>query len=114
MDFDQVKTETLPVQLEDGSIIRVEVAKTGREDISAFDPKPFKQVVDSLEGIVQALAIPIQRAKPKKATVKFGIELAVESGQLTAVLVKGSGKANLEITLEWETPHRDFLNEPNT
>lgn len=29
-------------------------------------------------------------------------ELAIESGQLTAVIVKGSGKANLEITLEWE------------
>ncbi len=48
------------------------------------------------------IATPIQNARPKKATVKFGMELAIESGQLTAVIVKGSGKANLEITLEWE------------
>jgi hypothetical protein len=34
---------------------------------------------------------------------KIGIELAIESGQLTAVIVKGSGKVNLEIMLEWET-----------
>ena len=27
-------------------------------------------------------------------------ELAIEAGQLTAIIVKGSGKANLEITLE--------------
>jgi len=50
---------------------------------------------------VQAIAEPINRAKPSKATVKFGMELAVESGKLTAMLVKGSGKANLEISLEW-------------
>ncbi|CAN1211732.1 Trypsin-co-occurring domain-containing protein [Tumidithrix helvetica PCC 7403] len=105
MEFEQARTEILPVQLEGGSIIRVEVAKTGREDVS-FDLKPFKQVTDALEGIVQAVAIPIQRAKPQKATVKFGIEIAVESGQLTAILVKGTGKANLEITLEWQSPHK--------
>ncbi|WP_264308818.1 CU044_2847 family protein [Nodosilinea nodulosa] len=51
---------------------------------------------------MQMIATPIQNARPKKATVKFGMELAIESGQLTAVIVKGSGKANLEITLEWE------------
>ncbi len=48
-------------------------------------------------------AAPIQKVKPKKATLKFGMEIAVESGALTAVIVKGSGKANLEITFEWET-----------
>jgi Trypsin-co-occurring domain 1 len=33
--------------------------------------------------------------------VKIGFEVAVESGQLTALIVKGSGKANLEISMEW-------------
>jgi Trypsin-co-occurring domain 1 len=48
------------------------------------------------------IAAPIQTVKPKQATVKFGMELAIESGQLTTVIVKGSGTGNLEITLEWE------------
>jgi hypothetical protein len=39
---------------------------------------------------------------PSKATVTFGIDVAVEPGQLTAMLVKGGGNATLEITLEWE------------
>jgi Trypsin-co-occurring domain 1 len=39
--------------------------------------------------------------QPDKISVKVGIEVAVESGQLTALIVKGSGKANLEITMEW-------------
>jgi len=33
--------------------------------------------------------------------VKFGLEIAVESGNLIAILGKGSTKANLEIAMEW-------------
>ncbi|PSM48460.1 hypothetical protein C7Y66_14660, partial [Chroococcidiopsis sp. CCALA 051] len=62
----------------------------------------FEPVAEAIEGVVQMITIPIQKVRPKKATVKFGMEMAVESGQLAAVIVKGSGKANLEITLEWE------------
>ena len=94
------RTQTIPVQLEDGTTILVEVTQTGREDV-ANEASKFKAVTDALGGIVQAIAEPINRAKPSKATVKFGMELAVEAGQLTAVLVKGTGKANLEISLEW-------------
>jgi hypothetical protein len=35
------------------------------------------------------------------------LELAIEAGQLTAAIVKGSGKGNLEITLEWEATVKD-------
>jgi hypothetical protein len=99
-EFDEVRTETIPVQLEDGSVFKIEVSQTGREDV-AFDIKPFKEVTDALEDIVRAIAVPISKVNPRKASVKFGVEIALESGQLTAVLVKGSSKANLEITLEW-------------
>ena len=100
MEFNEFQTEKIPIKLPGGTIIKVEVEQTGREDV-AFDVKPFKQVTDALEEITKALAETLQKAKPDKASVKFGLELAVESGQLTAVIVKGSGKANLEITLEW-------------
>ncbi len=43
----------------------------------------------------------VQEAKPDKASIKFGLEVTLESGKLTTLLVKGSGKGNLEITLEW-------------
>lgn len=102
MDFAESRSETVPVQLPNGAVVRVEVANTGREDVG-FDLKEFQPVADAIEGVVQMIAAPIRRVRPKKATVKFGMELAIEAGQLTAVIVKGSGKANLEITLEWET-----------
>jgi hypothetical protein len=101
MDFTESRSDTVPVQLPNGAIVKFEVAQTGREDVD-FDTKQFQPVAEAIEGVVQMIAAPIQKVKPKKATVKFGMELAIESGQLTAIVVKGSGKANLEITLEWE------------
>jgi Trypsin-co-occurring domain 1 len=50
---------------------------------------------------VEVLRGTFDRIKPDKASVKFGLKVAVESGHLTAVVVKGSGEANLEVTLEW-------------
>ncbi len=36
-----------------------------------------------------------------KTKVEFGLEMAIISGQLTAVIVEGSGKVNLNITIKW-------------
>jgi hypothetical protein len=104
MTFADSRSNSIPVQLPNGATVKFEVTQTGREDVASLDPKQFQPVADAIEGLVQMIAAPIERVKPKKATVKFGMELALESGQLTAIIVKGSGKANLEITLEWETP----------
>lgn len=101
MDFDEIRSDTVPVQLPNGAIVKFEVTNTGREDVN-FDSKQFKPVADAIEGVMQMITVPIQKVKPKRASVKFGMELAIESGELTAIIVKGSGKANLEITLEWE------------
>jgi Trypsin-co-occurring domain 1 len=95
------RSTTVPVELPNGAIANFEVTTSGREDVN-FSSKQFKPVADAIEGVVQMIAAPLQKVKPKKASVKFGMEMALESGQLTAIIVKGSGKANLEITLEWE------------
>ena len=95
------RTNKIPVQLPNGAKVLIEVAQVGPQEV-AFDVKPFTQVTEALEGIVEALARPLQKARPDKASVKFGLELAVEAGQLTAAIVQSSGKANLEITLEWD------------
>jgi Trypsin-co-occurring domain 1 len=99
-EFAERRTQEVPVQLDNGAVIKIEVAQTGREDV-AFDLKSFKPVTDALEGVTKALSETLEKTKPNKATIKFGMELAIESGQLTAVIVKGSSKANLEVTLEW-------------
>jgi hypothetical protein len=67
----------------------------------AFALPSFKEVTDAIEGIAESVVCTLQKVKPRKACVEFGIEVALESGQLTALLVKGSGTSNLKITLEW-------------
>jgi hypothetical protein len=55
----------------------------------------------SLEGIRQFRGWCLQKVKPSKATVEFGVEISAESGNLTTLIVKGGGKVHLNITLEW-------------
>src|SRR5689334_2920788 len=66
----------------------------------AFLPE-FQSVTDAIEGIATAIRNSLEKAKPEKATIEFGVEFGIESGKLTALIVKGSGKANLKISLQW-------------
>lgn len=100
MPYDREETTSVPVELANGTTIQVEVSKTGREDVG-FSTLPFKQVTDTLQEIVVNLKETLEKVKPDKASVKFGVEMVIESGSLTAMIVKGTGKGNLEITIGW-------------
>jgi len=103
MTFAESRSETVPVQLPNGALIKIEVAQTGREDVG-FDIKSFQGVTDAIEGVAEAITASLQKVSPSKASVKFGLEIQIEQGSLVAAIVKGTGKANLEITLEWAKP----------
>lgn len=100
MSYEHTQTEFIPVKLVNGTTIKFEVSQTGRKDVG-FESLSFKQVTKTLEGVVKTLKDTLDKVKPEKASVKFGVEMAVESGSLTAMVMKGTGKGNLEITLEW-------------
>jgi Trypsin-co-occurring domain 1 len=97
-------TKIIPVELSDGTIIKVEATPIGEQRASSAT-RPFKEVTAIVKSITGEIAETLkeinQKVQPDKISVKVGIEVAVESGQLTALIVKGSGKANLEITMEW-------------
>ena len=93
----EYRAKRIPVKLPNGTAIKVEITETGRENVSS-STFSFEGVTDALEGITQAVSETLEKVKPNKATVKFGMELSVDSGVLTAVIVKGSSKANLEIS----------------
>lgn len=101
MEFNESRSQPVSAQLSNGSLIKIEVTQTGREDV-AFDVRPFQEVTNAIEGIVDAIAATLYKVSPTKAVVKFGIDVAIDSGKLTAMIVQGSSKANLEIVLEWE------------
>src|SRR6202047_1398268 len=56
------------------------------------------KIAKTIEGTVEILRESFKRIKPDKASVKFGLKVAVESGQLTAVVVNGLGAGHLGVT----------------
>lgn len=97
----ETRTEIIKAELANGTIVHIQATALGGEEEVAFTLPSFKGVTDAIEGIAESVVTTLQKAKPKKASVEFGLEVALESGQLTALLVKGSGTSNLKITLEW-------------
>lgn len=101
MSFTDSRSDTVPVQLPNGALVKIEVSRTGREDVG-FDVKSFKGITDAIEGVAEAVTSSLEKVSPDKASVKFGLEIQIEQGSLVAAIVRGTGKANLEISLEWE------------
>lgn len=95
------RTEIVPVHLPNGAIIQVEATVLGGEEKVTFKELPFGEVLTAIEGIAQSLVATLEKVKPQEASVELGLEIGIESGKLTALLVKGSGKANLKVTLKW-------------
>lgn len=95
------RQQIVPVQLPDQVKIQVEAIVLGGEEDVSFRVQSFQGVIDAIESIASAMDTAVQKIKPDKASVEFGLEMAIESGELTALLVKGSGTANLKISLEW-------------
>ncbi|WP_050362042.1 CU044_2847 family protein [Streptomyces anulatus] len=62
------------------------------------------EAVDSLVGIARSVGQRLQETGSTKATVEFGCEFAVESGQLVAVLGKATARSTFKVALEWAAP----------
>lgn len=99
--MDEANTTIIKAKLADGKTIRIETSQIHGEEKVAAKDFDFQQVSETVSSIVDNLKATLDKAKAKKASIEFGLEIGVESGQLTALIVKGSGRANLKITLEW-------------
>ena len=111
MADDEGRTEIISAKLEEGVSISIQATPLGGEELVGALPGPhaFKEVTDSIEGLARAMIGTLKKVKPQAATVEFGLQIGVEAGKLTALLVKGTGSANLKITLEWG----DILSGPD-
>lgn len=98
-------SQLVAVDMGEGRTILVDARADSDPDperrVSISQKVPFDGVAESIDAISSRILGALQRAKPDKATVEFGVDVAVESGQLTSMLVKGSGTATIKVTLEW-------------
>ena len=103
------QSKIIDVTLPNGATVGIEasVFEPADEDERriAFTELSFTGVNKAIEGMVETLWASLQKVAPEKATVEFGFEIAVKNGELTGIFVKGSGKANLKVTLEWDGKH---------
>ena len=104
------------VLLPDGRMILAQVIEqeaTGPVDVTlGLGDLNFGDVTDTLEGIGSAVLAALGRILPDKATVEFGLDLAVQSGKLTSLLVGGEASASLKVTLEWSRQDRPATPPP--
>lgn len=98
------RTEIVKTTLPNGTVLHIQATPLGGEEEVAFTLPSFEGVTDAIEGIAEAVVSTLQKVKPQKASVEFGLEIALEAGHLTALLVKGTGTSNLKVTLEWGEP----------
>jgi hypothetical protein len=96
------ESEVVPVRLPNGVVVGVEVAEGGAGNVSALDQLDFRQVEDVIEGLAQVVTRALRKSRPHRATAELGLNLKVESGNLTGILVKAGGSASLKISLTWE------------
>src|SRR5947209_1729950 len=101
-------TARVPVKLHGGgrAYIEATVLKANPDKASGGMPlveiSSMDDVMASIEDIASSLKKSLAKVKPKKATVELGLEVGLEAGKLTALIAKGSAKANFKITLEWD------------
>lgn len=96
----EIQNKIISLELADGTNIKVEATAIDERKLSV-QPQHFHEVTAAIESLTKDIAEAIQNIKPDKASVRFGIEIGIESGKLIPLLVKGTSTANLEIILEW-------------
>jgi hypothetical protein len=101
-----VETKLISARLPNGSIIQIETASVSKEvDVAIGGPDfQFSDILPGIEGIAETLIQSLNKIKPQKAAIEFGLEISAKPGKLTTLLVKGEGKANLKVTFEWSSP----------
>ncbi len=95
------KMEYREIFLDDNRSFYVKAKMINFTEEVSFKEYYFDHVVSIIEGIGDKITTSLKKIQPDKASVTFGFEFGVTTKGITALLVEGSGKASLEITLEW-------------
>jgi hypothetical protein len=45
----------------------------------------------------------VQAVRPDSASIEFGVDVKIESGKLSGLIVSGTANATLKVTLTWES-----------
>jgi hypothetical protein len=89
--------------MSDGTTVHIQVTPVGGNEDVALTAVSFEGIRESMLSIAHEVGEVLTEVRPTKASVEFGLEVGIQSGQLIAFLVKGTGTATLKVTLEWDS-----------
>lgn len=96
------------VSLPNGAAISLpatgEIEASGKSgNVSGIIPGvSLEKLSEIISGLLAVLDPIAKKALPGKTTVELGLEVTVEAGKLTALLVDGKTTGNLKLSVEWE------------
>ncbi|MGA8808958.1 MAG: CU044_2847 family protein [Thermoanaerobaculia bacterium] len=95
--------DVVVIQLENGATALVEAVRGSAERLVGDTEirSDFRKILPAITGICTELKGIMETVSPRKASVKFGFSLSVESEGLIALICKGSAESTFEVTLEW-------------
>ncbi len=97
-----VAERTLAIDLGDDLVLGVVAEHAGPQLVAEKDlTAKLSSVTRSIEVVSREAMEAVKKATPDKATVEVGFGLAIEQGQLVALLGKGRAEATITVTLEW-------------
>ncbi|MEZ7004622.1 CU044_2847 family protein [Streptomyces sp. AD55] len=100
-------TQVVEACLPDGTAVSiVAVSADGRDaaqDISARGIPSLDDVRSAISGMASLTRDAVQAVRPDSATVEFGVDVKVESGKLSGLIVSGAANATIKVTLKWES-----------
>lgn len=100
----------VPVEMENGNIVWVEVDESSRVKGDGFSLvsgegqkalKGFEETVDALKVNAKYLLNQLSLLAPREVEVEFGIKIGVEGKTPFFALAKATGEANYSIRLKW-------------
>ncbi|GAA4238536.1 hypothetical protein GCM10022254_54900 [Actinomadura meridiana] len=98
--------ELVEIALPNGQTMLASVTRTdqggGPQDVGLGQPRSFEAVTETLQGVGAAIMGALDELRPSRASVEFGLELALKGGKLVSVFVDSGTKASLKVVLEWE------------
>lgn len=104
-----VGEELFPLRVGDNAVLYVSASSRlptdllgdGEVEVAGRAPTT-RQVIEVIGRFAEELTEEFGKSGATRFTVEFGCEIAVETGQVFAVLGKASARSSLNVTLEWE------------
>jgi Trypsin-co-occurring domain 1 len=100
--MEEQTTEIVEMKIDDETTLAIRAVDLGgAADVGVLDSKALKTVTKAIEEVGEAISASIAKVAPNRASVEFGVEVAISAGKLVSLLTSVEGKATLTVTLEW-------------